>query len=99
MDFAECEQHEEQEHHQPARKRQRLSAVAESAEQQRQMQQNEKIEHILYIRWHGNAGQTKLNRVGLTRLDNGVDSLKVRVMGAQGRSACDQHWTLLGVMG
>ncbi|WIA14210.1 hypothetical protein OEZ85_002749 [Tetradesmus obliquus] len=40
------------------------------------MQQNEQIEHILYIRWHGNAGQTKLNRVGLKRLDNGVDSLK-----------------------
>jgi hypothetical protein len=74
MDIAECEQHDE---HQPARKRQRLSAVAEAEQQQQQLQHEDEIEHILYIRWHGNAGQTKLNRVGLTRLDNGVDSLKV----------------------
>lgn len=73
MDIAECEQHDE---HQPARKRQRLSAVAEAEQQQQQLQHEDEIEHILYIRWHGNAGQTKLNRVGLTRLDNGVDSLK-----------------------
>ncbi|KAF6254047.1 hypothetical protein COO60DRAFT_1543496 [Scenedesmus sp. NREL 46B-D3] len=73
MDSTECGHDEE---HQPARKRQRLSAVAEAEQQQQQPQHQEDIEHILYVRWHGNAGQTKLNRVGLSRLDNGVDSLK-----------------------
>lgn len=35
------------------------------------------IEHILYVRWHGNAGQTKLNKLALKRLEgNKVESLK-----------------------
>jgi uncharacterized protein YecE (DUF72 family) len=74
MDSDECELPEEPTR---ARKRPRLSAVPEAEQHQKQPQEQEQIEHILYIRWHGNSGQTKLNRVGLTRLDNSVDSLKV----------------------
>eukprot|EP00882_Tetradesmus_deserticola_P027109 GHRQ01029966.1.p1 GENE.GHRQ01029966.1~~GHRQ01029966.1.p1 ORF type:complete len:195 (+),score=30.53 GHRQ01029966.1:164-748(+) len=73
MRVAECGHDGE---HQPARKRQRLSTVSEAEQQQQKPQQREVIEHILYVRWHGTAGQTKLNRLGLSRLDNGVHSLK-----------------------
>lgn len=39
---------------------------------------DEEVEHILYVRWHGNAGQTKLNKLALKRLEGDkVESLKV----------------------
>lgn len=52
-------------------KRQRLSACNGVACEQEQ----EQIKHILYVRWHGQQGQTKLNKLPLRGLEQ-LDGLK-----------------------
>eukprot|EP00878_Enallax_costatus_P035857 GHUV01040098.1.p1 GENE.GHUV01040098.1~~GHUV01040098.1.p1 ORF type:complete len:135 (+),score=36.31 GHUV01040098.1:247-651(+) len=50
-------------------KRQRLDSV------QQRPQGCEQIEHILYVRWHGQQGQSKLNKLPLRDLEQ-LDALK-----------------------
>jgi hypothetical protein len=68
--------------HQRPFKRRRLGAGTdgtdgnEAASSQRDLEQETPIRHLLYIRWFGGQGQTKLNKLPLRQIDT-LEALEV----------------------